>query len=204
MAKNNSSSRRAMGSAVALTPNPPSSGLAPAWRFRPSFHSGPSLRRLREPLMSNVRRQMTFRLSWSGLPFVAAAAAAMWGSACAAEEPHVFPQGLQRDVRDAPLPTRVCPSDTAVQCATEFYKLADDQLNVVYSAARSRLKALGLTREEHNLVRAQRTWVQFRNAHCTYAGEYMTPGTGLKSFFAIACMEVETIRRTYYLQPYSR
>ena len=34
----------------------PSSGLAPAAQAWPSFHSGPSLRRLREPLMSNVRR----------------------------------------------------------------------------------------------------------------------------------------------------
>ena len=34
----------------------PSSGLAPAAQAWPSFHSGPSPRRLREPLMSNVRR----------------------------------------------------------------------------------------------------------------------------------------------------
>ena len=33
----------------------PSSGLAPAWRFRPSFHSGPYAPCRREPLMSNVR-----------------------------------------------------------------------------------------------------------------------------------------------------
>ena len=32
-----------------------SSGLAPAWRFRPSFHSGPYAPCRREPLMSNVR-----------------------------------------------------------------------------------------------------------------------------------------------------
>ena len=35
----------------------PSSGLAPAARVWPSFHSGPSPRHLREPLMSNVRRR---------------------------------------------------------------------------------------------------------------------------------------------------
>ena len=34
----------------------PSNGLAPATRAWPSFHSGPSPRCLREPLMSNVRR----------------------------------------------------------------------------------------------------------------------------------------------------
>ena len=34
----------------------PSSGLAPAAQAWPSFHSGPSPRYLREPLMSNVRR----------------------------------------------------------------------------------------------------------------------------------------------------
>ena len=34
----------------------PSSGLAPAAQAWPSFHSGPSPRRFREPLMSNVRR----------------------------------------------------------------------------------------------------------------------------------------------------
>ena len=33
----------------------PSSGLAPAAQAWPSFHSGPSPRRLREPLMSNVK-----------------------------------------------------------------------------------------------------------------------------------------------------
>ena len=36
----------------------PSSGLAPAAQAWPSFHSGPSPRRLREPLMSNVRPHM--------------------------------------------------------------------------------------------------------------------------------------------------
>ena len=35
----------------------PSSGLAPAAQAWPSFHSGPILRRHREPLMSNVRRR---------------------------------------------------------------------------------------------------------------------------------------------------
>ena len=35
----------------------PSSGLAPAAQAWPSFHSGPIPRRLREPLMSNVRRR---------------------------------------------------------------------------------------------------------------------------------------------------
>ena len=35
----------------------PSNGLAPAVRYRPPFHSWPSAARLREPLMSNVRRR---------------------------------------------------------------------------------------------------------------------------------------------------
>ena len=37
----------------------PSSGLAPAAQAWPSFHSGPSPHRLREPLMSNVMRRPT-------------------------------------------------------------------------------------------------------------------------------------------------
>ena len=41
----------------------PSSGLAPAAQAWPSFHSGPSPRRLREPLMSNVRRHKREKLS---------------------------------------------------------------------------------------------------------------------------------------------
>ena len=40
----------------------PSNGLAPAAQVWPSFHSGPSLRRLREPLMSNVRPRKLFFL----------------------------------------------------------------------------------------------------------------------------------------------
>ena len=40
----------------------PSSGLAPAAQAWPSFHSGPSPHRLREPLMSNVRRHKSCRL----------------------------------------------------------------------------------------------------------------------------------------------
>jgi uncharacterized protein YecT (DUF1311 family) len=111
---------------------------------------------------------------------------------------------MQRDIRDAPIPVRACPSETAVQCATEYFQLADRQLNLVYSAARKRLLELGLDRQEYILVKAQRRWIEFRDAHCAYAGEYMEPETGLVSFYAIACMEVETIRRTYYLQPYSR
>jgi uncharacterized protein YecT (DUF1311 family) len=146
---------------------------------------------------------MTRRFPWWRYVFLLLAVAAgenTWGG----EESYVVPREMLRDSRDAPIPTRVCPAETAVQCATEFYQLADDQLNVVYSAARKRLKALGLTREERNLVKAQRAWIKFRDAHCTYAGEYMEPNSGATSFFAIACMELETIRRTYYLQPYSR
>ena len=43
-------------SALGLRITVPSSGLAPAGCYRPSFRSWPSAARLREPLMSNVRR----------------------------------------------------------------------------------------------------------------------------------------------------
>jgi len=144
---------------------------------------------------------MSFRIV-SSLLFVAVFS--LSGQALAAGEPFVIPPALLRDVRDAPIPVRVCPSDRGAQCAREFYKLADEQLNVVYMATRKRLQSAGQVREEENLVRAQRAWVKFRDAHCTYAGGFMSAETGLNSFYGIACMEVETIRRTYYLQPYSQ
>ena len=50
-------------SALGLRITVPSSGLAPAEQAWPSFHSGPILRRLREPLMSNVRRRKREELS---------------------------------------------------------------------------------------------------------------------------------------------
>jgi len=122
----------------------------------------------------------------------------------AAEEGIVFDPSLRRDVRDAPIPTRVCRSISAIECATGHFKSADEQLNFVYNLARKRLQELQLTEQEEHLIKAQRAWIRYRDVHCTWAGEYMQPGTGLNSFFAIACMEVETVRRTYYLQPYSR
>jgi uncharacterized protein YecT (DUF1311 family) len=122
----------------------------------------------------------------------------------AADRDVVFDPELRRDSRDAPIPTRVCPTATAIECATTHYMSADDQLNVVYTLVRKRLQEMHLRAEEENLVKAQRAWIQFRDAHCRWAGEYSEPGSGLKSFRAIACMEVETVRRTYYLQPYSR
>ena len=46
-------------SALGLRITVPSSGLAPAGCYRPSFHSWPSAARLHEPLMSNVMRRPT-------------------------------------------------------------------------------------------------------------------------------------------------
>jgi len=144
---------------------------------------------------------MSNLLTWSRSLLLLAAAI---GSSNLYAQDTVMVPGVLRDSRDAPIPVRVCPTATAVQCATEYYKLADDQLNVVYLAVRKRLQSLGLTLQEENLVQAQRAWIRFRDAHCTYVGDYAEPGKGKDAFFGIACMEVETIRRTFYLQPHSR
>lgn len=116
----------------------------------------------------------------------------------------LFDLDLRRDSRDAPIPSRVCRADIAIECATEHYKSADEQLNIVYGLVRKRLQEVGPSGAEENLIRAQRAWIEFRDSHCRWAGEYMQRDTGLHSFYAIACMEVETVRRTYYLQRYSR
>ena len=121
----------------------------------------------------------------------------------AATEPYQIPFGMLRDPRHAPLPVRACPTETAAQCATEYYRVADDRLNAVYAAARKHLRKHKLEQRERMLIQAQRSWLKYRDDHCAYVGE-LASDVASAAFHSIACMEEETIRRAYYLEPYAR
>ena len=91
-------------SALGLRITVPSSGLAPAAQAWPSFHSGPSPRRLREPLMSNVMRRPIHIESFSRVAcgnFVSRRLRGWWhASFCAATPAN---RGVHRLVSRPPL-----------------------------------------------------------------------------------------------------
>ena len=82
----------------------PSSGLAPAAQAWPLFHSGPSPRRLREPLRSNVKAHMNWILPFAAVVFAWLAYDAWKIAAPAAEVPYsVTAKGLGQSVDGVPL-----------------------------------------------------------------------------------------------------
>ncbi|POA46819.1 urease-associated protein [Pseudomonas sp. MPR-ANC1] len=64
---------------------------------------------------------------------------------------------------------------TINQCAGQDYKAADNELNAVYKQIKERLK--DNAEATKLLVDAQRAWVGFRDAECTFSSSGVTGGS---------------------------
>ena len=79
-------------------------------------------------------------------------------------------------------------------CVAENYKEADQELNRVYQ---SFLKS---TSEQESLKKAQRAWVQFRDAECSYVASWETLTQNGPYINRYTCLEALTLYRVKALQ----
>ena len=111
---------------------------------------------------------------------------------------------LFRDPREPLLPVRVCkeslPSEMDA-CSSAFLADSDERLNTVYREARAKLLLTNKPRERQ-LVVAQRQWLRFRAAHCDEQSykHGRTKSVQGDTFHYRACLDLENIRRTHYLE----
>ena len=83
------------------------------------------------------------------------------------------------------------------KCASERYAAADKKLNQVYQQNISKLSGEYKSR----LIKAQTTWITFRDTTCNFEAGYALGGT-LEPLLYIGCLERVTSERTAYLQQY--
>jgi uncharacterized protein YecT (DUF1311 family) len=85
------------------------------------------------------------------------------------------------------------------QCVGQAYKNSDAELNKVYTTVMGRLKDdQGLSRK---LVAAQRAWVAFRDAECSFRAAG-TEGGSANSMVVAMCLDDQTRARTDALRTY--
>jgi uncharacterized protein YecT (DUF1311 family) len=85
------------------------------------------------------------------------------------------------------------------QCADASYQKADAALNRVYKEIVHRLKDDAATTKL--LVQAQKNWIDFRDAECTFATSASAQGSIYPMEFSI-CLEAQTKKRTEDLRVY--
>jgi len=83
-------------------------------------------------------------------------------------------------------------------CAAEQAKTADRKLNQVYKQAIAKFKG---TPNEKQLVTAQRAWIQFRDASCTFERDRFKGGSIAPLMYS-SCVTELTQERTKALQRY--
>jgi uncharacterized protein YecT (DUF1311 family) len=111
---------------------------------------------------------------------------------------------LFRDPREPLLPVRACkesPPSESDACSSAFLADSDERLNTVYREARAKLLLTNKPRERQ-LVVAQREWLRFRAAHCDEQSFKWgkTKSVQGDTFHYRACLDLENIRRTHYLE----
>ncbi|WP_226951239.1 lysozyme inhibitor LprI family protein [Rhizobium terrae] len=90
-------------------------------------------------------------------------------------------------------------------CAEQDYNAADKALNIQYQAARKATKkwdtdaATDLPASDAALVKAQRAWVAYRDAHCESYG-YQAHGGTMEPQLIYACSADLTRKRTAELK----
>lgn len=84
-------------------------------------------------------------------------------------------------------------------CAGAAFKRADDDLNVAYQQARTRLK--GDAQGARMLQDAQRAWLRFRDAECAFATR-LNAGGSIEPMNVALCRAELTQARTAQLQKY--
>ncbi|MGE1174695.1 lysozyme inhibitor LprI family protein [Pseudomonas sp. BW7P1] len=88
---------------------------------------------------------------------------------------------------------------TMNQCAGQEYKAADKELNAVYQQITTRLKDNAESRKL--LVSAQRAWIGFRDAECTFSASGVAGGSVYPLIYS-NCMTSVTKVRTEALKQY--
>ena len=88
---------------------------------------------------------------------------------------------------------------TMNQCAGQEYTAADKQLNAVYQQITTRLK--GNAESKKLLVSAQRAWIGFRDAECTFSASGVAGGSVYPLIYS-NCMTSVTKVRTEALKQY--
>ncbi|BAU15570.1 hypothetical protein LEP3755_61290 [Leptolyngbya sp. NIES-3755] len=83
-------------------------------------------------------------------------------------------------------------------CAAQQARTAELKLNLVYQRAISKFKG---TPNEKQLVTAQRAWIQFRDASCTFERDRFKGGTIAPLMYS-SCLTELTQQRTQALQRY--
>jgi uncharacterized protein YecT (DUF1311 family) len=103
--------------------------------------------------------------------------------------------GKAAPAQEAGVPGDLCRNaggtSDAVACYNKAYEAADRELNTLYSRLR---KVLG-REETDDLVKAQRLWVQTRDATCTANYHLYGGGTG-GPVARLECLWAETLART--------
>lgn len=85
-----------------------------------------------------------------------------------------------------------------IACANEEYELQDKRLNVAYQI----LKANSSQGQKDKLKKAQRLWIQYRDANCAF---YLDPeGGSLARILSNDCMVEETAKRAKELEDLSK
>ncbi len=84
-------------------------------------------------------------------------------------------------------------------CAGDSFKKSDQQLNDLYKQIEARLKDDADTTKL--LVTAQRSWVAFRDAECTFSSSGVAEGTAYPMIYAM-CLDGMTQERVKDLQTY--
>lgn len=83
-------------------------------------------------------------------------------------------------------------------CASAAFTKADDRLNALYRQITARLKDDGETRGL--LVAAQRAWITFRDAECTFLTSPAAQGS-IHPMLVAQCREALTLKRVAELEP---
>jgi uncharacterized protein YecT (DUF1311 family) len=85
------------------------------------------------------------------------------------------------------------------RCEALNYQTADAKLNAVYKKLVASHE--GLLKQK--LVKAQRLWIQFRDANCDYEGEGLSGGSAAPMVY-FGCLAQMTTARTKTLESYLR
>ncbi len=76
------------------------------------------------------------------------------------------------------------------QTAIDSYKIVDAELNKVYNELLKTLSA----KEKKLLITAQKSWIKFRDSHCTFEAEEFDGGS-IQPLILITCKEECTKKR---------
>ena len=90
-----------------------------------------------------------------------------------------------------------------VQCLNIELKKQDQELNQVYKLAIATLPEKDETdnrKVRHQLVLAQRAWLNYRNEHCTFVGAQEGGNNLWVTHFSLICIQNETTERIKFLK----